>query len=68
MDSALEKVVPHGFRDNFQIPSCFLNNLFYFMVLFLKKTVEFLQEYYKMSNQLSDFGTLNKVLYCNSDN
>jgi hypothetical protein len=30
----------------------------------LKKFVEFLQDYYKMSNQLSDFGTLNKVLCC----
>jgi hypothetical protein len=40
----------------------------YFMVLLLKKTVEFLQEYYKMSNQLSDFGTLNKVLYHDCDN
>ena len=30
----------------------------------LKNFVEFLQDYYKISNQLSDFGTLNKVLCC----
>jgi hypothetical protein len=67
MDGALEKVVQHGFRDNSQVSSYILNNLFYGPFL-EQDFIEFLQEYYKMSNQLSDFETFNKVLYHDCDN
>lgn len=53
-DSSLEKVlqsewtVPYGLSQP--------------LVLLKKICLELLQDYYKMSNQLSDFGILNKVL------